>query len=331
MYNKPITQRVAAARGKKPSALKQTRSGGPESKITVERKGTPKETKDPTGGRKAECKDCADCWAKNNRNVQSTYSSREEFMKACNKDLETGKGAKPATDCPEGFTYNATTKKCEKAGKSGEKKEEKIYTTDVGDALHSWQQRSVERGLSQSARKTGKFARKAWNDMTEAERKATGYKSRKDYVKGKRGAARKAALEAQEDFATTQREMASQGITPGTRQLGKISTYNPDDYGRVEQASDVDRETQERKIRDDFAKNQIASADAAQNDVKRQAAEDTADQTAAVTSDIRKPDSGALFEDLQSTRSVAAMKKKSPLAMKSSFKMGGFGSKTYKK
>ena len=43
MYNKPITQRVAAARGKKPSALKQTRSGGPESKITVEREGTPKE------------------------------------------------------------------------------------------------------------------------------------------------------------------------------------------------------------------------------------------------------------------------------------------------
>ena len=329
MYNKPITQRVAAARGKKPSALKQVRSGGPESKITVEKPGTPGETKDPTGGVKGKGT-CSEIAASGNYN-KTAYPTREAFMKACKGDVAAGKGAKEPTDCPEGFTYNATTKKCEKAGTPGEKKEEKIYTTDVGDALHSWQQRSVERGLSQSARKTGKFARKAWNDMTKAEREATGYKSRKDYVKSERGAARKAALEAQKDFATTQREMASQGITPGTTQLGKISTYNPDDYGRVEQASDVGRETQEKKIKDDFAKNQIASADAAQNDVKRQAAEDTADQTAAVTSDTIKPDSGALFEDLQSPKTVAAMKKKSPLAMKSSFKMGGFGSKTYKK
>lgn len=329
MYNKPITQRVATARGKKPSALKQTRSGGPESKISVEEPGTPPETKDPTGG--VEGKGTCSEIANSGKYDKAAYPTREAFMKACKGDVAAGKGAKDPTDCPEGFTYNATTKKCEKAGTPGSKKEEKIYTTDVGDALHTWQQRSVERGLSQSARKTGKFARKAWNDMTKAEREATGFKSRKEYVKSERGQARKDALEAQKNFAQTQRDMATQGITPGTKQLGKISTYNPDDYGRVEQASDLSRETQQQKIKDDFAKNQIASADAAQNDVKRQAAENTADKTAAVTSDIITPDSGALFEDLQSPRTVAAMKKKSPLAMKSSFKMGGFGSKTYKK
>jgi hypothetical protein len=167
--------------------------------------------------------------------------------------------------------------------------------------------------------------------LTKAEREATGYKSRRDYVKSERGAARKAALEAQKDFATTQREMASQGITPGSKNRGKISTYNPDDYGRVEQASDKNREQQVKDIKEDFAKTQMDEADANQQQVKRQAAEDTANQTAAITSDIIKPDSGALFEDLQSTRSVVAMKKKSPLAMKSSFKMGGYGSKTYKK
>ena len=329
MYNKPITQRVAAARGKKPSALKQTRSGGPESKISVEKPGTPPETKDPTGGvqGKGTCSEIA-----NSGNYdKAAYPTREAFMKACKGDVAAGKGAKDPTDCPEGFTYNATTKKCEKPGTPGEKDEKKIYTTDVGDALHTWQQRSVERGLSQSARKTGKFARKAWNSMTKEQREATGAKSRREYVKSKKGAARLAALESQQKFAQTQRDMAEQGITPGTRQLGKISTYDPNKYGRVEQAVDKTREQQVKDIKEDFTENQIASADAAQNDVKRQAAENTANKTAAVTSDIITPDSGALFEDLQSPKTVAAMKKKSPLAMKSSFKMGGFGSKTYKK
>jgi hypothetical protein len=331
MYNKPITQRIAAARGKKPSALKQTRSGGPESKISVEKPGTPGETKDPTGGVKGRGT-CSEIAASGNYD-KAAYPTREAFMKACKGDVAAGKGAKEPTDCPEGFTYNATTKKCEKAGTPGSKEEKKIYTTDVGDALHTWQQRSVERGLAQSARKTGKFAGKLAKDQQRlANLEKRGKTDSPKYAKLKaRVEARQKALDAQKNFAQTQRDMATQGVTPGTKQLGKISTYNPDDYGRVERASDLSRETQEKKIKDDFAKNQIAAADAAQNDVKRQAAENTANKTAAVTSDIITPDSGALFEDLQSPRTVAAMKKKSPLAMKSSFKMGGFGSKTYKK
>jgi hypothetical protein len=327
MYNKPITQRIAAARGKKPSALKQARTGGPESKITVERPGAPGETKDPTGGVKGKGT-CSQIAASGNYD-KAAYPTREAFMKACQGDVAAGKGAKAPTDCPEGFTYNATTKKCEKPGTPGDKDEEKIYTTDKGDALHAWQQRSVERGLSQSARKTGKFAGKLAKDeaaLAKAKPGTPKYEKLKARVE-----ARQEALDAQKNFAQTQRDMATQGITPGSKNRGEISTYNPDDYGRVEVASDKTREQQVIDIKNDFAQKQIEEADANQQQVKRQAAEDTADQTAAVTSDIIKPDSGALFEDLQSTRSIAAMKKKSPLAMKSSFKMSGYGSKTYKK
>jgi len=314
MYNKPITQRVAFARGKKPSALKQTTpKGRGESKDVSVKSKKVEPGAERTVKKTITCKDSV---------AAGNYKSVEECLE------DTKKRTGTVNPTAEGIENNVTETKVKDPDKIVET-EDPVFNIKKGDALHTWQQRSVERGLSQSARKTGKFAGKLAKDQA-ALAKATPGTPKYEKLKA-RVEARQKALKAQKNFAQTQRDMATQGITPGSRGKGDISTYDPRNYDYQMTEAEMGYEEQVKRLKEKNAKNNIDEANANQQQVKRQAAEDTANQTAAVTSDIIKPDSGALFEDLQSPRTVAAMKKKSPLAMKSSFKMGGFGSKTYKK
>lgn len=314
MYNKPITQRVAFARGKKPSALKQTTpKGRGESKDVSVKSKKVEPGAERTVKKTITCKDSV---------AAGNYKSVEECLE------DTKKRTGTVNPTAEGIENNVTETKVKDPDKIVET-EDPVFNIKKGDALHTWQQRSVERGLSQSARKTGKFAGKLAKDQA-ALAKATPGTPKYEKLKA-RVEARQKALKAQKNFAQTQRDMATQGITPGSRGKGDISTYDPRNYDYQMTEAEMGYEEQVKRLKEKNAKNNIDEANANQQQVKRQAAEDTANQTAAVTSDIIKPDSGALFEDLQSPRTVAAMKKKSPLAMKSSFKMGGYGSKTYKK
>lgn len=326
MYNKPITQRVAFARGKKASALKQTTpKGRGESKdVSVKSK------KVEPGAERTEIVETAP--TEKYEGEVATGEAAEKWA----KQKEYCKGKPKGTPGCSGFhkfegggTEEITTKDPDKIVET----EDPVFNIKKGDALHTWQQRSVERGLSQSARKTGKFAGKLAKDQKRmADLEKRGKTDSPKYAKLKaRVEARQKALDAQKNFAQTQRDMATQGITPGSRGKGDISTYDPRDYDYQMTEAEMGYEEQVKRLKEKNAKDNIDESNANQNAVKRQASQDTANQTAAVTSDIITPDSGALFEDLQSPRTVAAMKKKSPLAMKSSFKMGGFGSKTYKK
>lgn len=314
MYNKPITQRVAFARGKKPSALKQTTpKGRGESKDVSVKSKKVEPGAERTVKKTITCKDSV---------AAGNYKSVEECLE------DTKKRTGTVNPTAEGIENNVMETKVKDPDKIVET-EDPVFNIKKGDALHTWQQRSVERGLSQSARKTGKFAGKLAKDQAALAKAKPGTPK---YAKLKaRVEARQKALSAQQNFAQTQRDMATQGITPGSRGKGDISTYDPRNYDYQMTEAEMGYEEQVKRLKEKNAKNNIDEANANQQQVKRQAAEDTANQTAAVTSDIIKPDSGALFEDLQSPRTVAAMKKKSPLAMKSSFKMGGYGSKTYKK
>lgn len=318
MYNKPITQRVAFARGKKASALKQTTpKGRGESKDVSVKSKKVEPGAERTVKKTITCKDSV---------AAGNYKSVEECLE------DTKKRTGTVNPTAEGIENNVTETKVKDPDKIVET-EDPVFNIKKGDALHTWQQRSVERGLSQSARKTGKFAGKLAKDQKRmADLEKRGKTDSPKYAKLKaRVEARQKALDAQKNFAQTQRDMATQGITPGSRGKGDISTYDPRDYDYQMTEAEMGYEEQVKRLKEKNAKDNIDESNANQNAVKRQASQDTANQTAAVTSDIITPDSGALFEDLQSPRTVAAMKKKSPLAMKSSFKMGGFGSKTYKK
>lgn len=314
MYNKPITQRVAFARSKKPSALKQTEDTTvlnkeqiPVVKDEVE-VNLPDTTETITtpGGVTASKERCGiEVPMSDPRCVAFSKMSEEEIK---------------ASEIKQGLRKPDKEETITKPGGKGTA-EAPQYMYDTGDAMPAWQQRSVERGLSQSARKTGKFAGKLAKDQKKlAKLEASGKTDSPRYAKLKaRTGAREDALTAQKLFAETQMEAARQGKSPGSKNIVNIGTFDPNvrvtgeegAVGRKKTLADTSSSTQalenqkklnteaENKAKVDQVKNQDAVD-------KRNAQDETANKT------------------------VAKMKV-GPLKMKSSFKMSGYGSKTYKK
>lgn len=300
MY-KPITHRVKRA------PLKQTTPKA-ETSTTASEKGPDKEYKET-------------------RNKTWDDLRKEGWSEAKIKEAKEWRANNP--DAPNVGVTETKTKEGEDINVTVTKP---LYTQDYGDSLYAPQQRGVERGLLQSARKTGKFARKAWNDMTKAEREATGYKSRRDYVKSERGAARKAALEAQKEFATTQREMASQGIAPGSRGRGKVSTLKGKDFGREMSMSEVGMAKQEeinaqnakREAQQEVERLEKANQRMA-NKISTVQTETAGLKQLEVNNALVTPTASEIQANIMRDINSPKMKTKSP------YKMGGYGSKAYKK
>lgn len=320
MYNKPITQRVAFARSKKPSALKQTED---TTVLNVEYIPTVKDTAT------VKLPDTTETITTTKENPKLT-----EFKERCGKFGGKNSPEAAAAGCvwsdkakdPEPIT---TTETITKPGGEGEA-EAPQYMYDYGDSMPSWMQRKVERGLSQSARKTGKFAFKLAQDQEKlAALEKRGKTDSPKYAKLKaRVKAREGALAAQKSFAGTQMEAARQGQMPGKKGTTKIP-FDPN----IRISGEEGTLARERTLSDTSFNEQTIRN---QQNLQRQAAADAAANQEANAK--RNAQTNTETTDVISTTTVPEENKTSPLGMKigplkmkSSFKMGGYGNKTYKK
>ena len=298
MYNKPITQRVAYARSKKPSALKQTEDTTvlkeeipvvtdkstkqlPDTEETITKPGKLTGSIAEPGGEQMPDNEWSDFCAKNPCNA------------ACNKQF--GK-------CPD--TEETITKKG-----GTEEVESPRYQYDYGDSMPSYMQRKVYRGLKVGQRQ----AKKALKSQLKA-----GAITKEEYKAGLAKAATKRA-NAAEAFSETQAESARQGQTFGKRGTTKIGTFDPNVRVSGEDGA-VGRQTTMADLGD--AEEKLVNENNRQEKLK---AVDTAKNQDAVNK--RTEQENAADKDIDTTAKMKA----GPLKMKSSFKMGGFGSKTYKK
>lgn len=301
MYNKPITQRVAFARGKKPSALKQTDTTVLKTeKIPV--------VKDEVS---VDLPDTTETITKPGELTGSIAEPGGEqmpddkWLDFCDKNPCNAACHKQFGGCPD--KKETITKP---GGKGTAEKPQYMY--DYGDSMPSYMQRKVYRGLKVGQRQQ----KKALKSQLKA-----GAITKEEYKQGLADAALQRA-NASKAFAETQAEAARQGQMFGKQGTTRIGTFNPNTrisgkegtVGRQRTLADVSPSTQaienQKKLQDE-AKNQ-AAVNAAENQRKaeqRQEQEDVADKN------VKTP----------------AEMKVGPLKMKSSFKMGGYGSKTYKK
>lgn len=341
MYNKPITQRVAAMRGKKSSALKQIEDTTVLNKeITV-----------PNG----EIPKVMDKSTKQLPGTTETVSTTKEdpklteFKKRCAKFGGKNSPEAAAAGCvwAEGAKDPAPITVQQTITKPGETVEAETprWQYDYGDSMPSYMQRKVYRGLEVGSRRTGKFAKKAYDAMSTAERaKAVGIdiekegweekynnlniKNKRQFKKKAKAQADKAAFNAAEAFAETQMEAARQGQTFGKKGTTKIGTFDPNvrisgkpgTVGREQTMPDIS--TTEQAMQNQKVLQTQTAIEAAKN---QEAANKRVEQTQ--TSDIISTDN---LKTDETTSSPTTMKV-GPLKMKSSFKMGGYGSKTYKK
>lgn len=311
MYNKPITQRVAFARSKKPSALKQTEDTTvlktekipvikdtvevdlPDTEETITKPGELTGKIAKPGGKQMPDDQWLDFCDKNPCNA----ACHKQFGKCPDKEETITKpGGKGTAEAPQ-------------------------YMYDTGDAMPAWQQRSVERGLSQSARKTGKFAGKLAKDQKKlAKLEASGKTDSPRYAKLKaRTGAREDALTAQKLFAETQMEAARQGKSPGSKNIVNIGTFDPNVRVTGEEGAVGRKKT-------------LADVSTSQQEMENQKKLNTEAENKAKVDQVKNQDAvdKRNAQDETANKTVAKMKV-GPLKMKSSFKMGGYGSKSYKK
>ncbi len=330
MYNKPITQRVAYARSKKPSALKQTGDTTvlktekipvvkdevtvdlPDTEETITKPGELTGTIAEPGGEQMPDDKWLDFCDKNPCNA----ACQKQFGKCPDKEETITKPGGTATE------------------------ERSQYMYDYGDSMPSYMQRKVYRGLEVGSRRTGKFAKKAYKGMSDVERAETlgidtknagwekqysdlGIKNKRQFGKAVKTKADKDALKAAKAFAETQAESARQGQSFGKKGTTKIGTFDPNE--RVfDGEGAVGRE---RTLADTSPSSQaIENQKQLQNETEKKAAVDAAKNQDAVNKRNAQGESG----DNEDVKSPAGMKV-GPIKMKSAFKMGGFGSKTYKK
>ena len=325
MYNKPITQRVMAARSGKCSPMKQTDVDettvlnkipdavlesqgtiipGGEETITETQPGDLTGSIAEPGGKQME---------------------KEKWLDFCGKNPCNAACHKQFGQCPEKEV--TTTVKKPDVEKPGEKAN--LYMYDKGDAISSYQQRLKTRGMLQGDRKTGKLARKAYNSMSNKERaEALGMKEDSEEfskIKNKRqfGRAIKAlesakSFKAQQKLNETQRRANEQGITTGRKGMVKGNFVDPQVSGR--KVSLVDQTIQTQK--DDFNKRTTAEDTAKDNKKKN-------DQ--AVVTQVTEQANAEKREDQKNQKDNSALamryEKPSVMKMKGSFKMKGFGSK----
>jgi hypothetical protein len=134
---------------------------------------------------------------------------------------------------------------------------------------------------------------------------------------------------ASQAFATTQAEAARQGQMFGKTGTTNIGTFDPNKsisgkgaVAREMTAADISATEQTLKAQEEASKLAKIQAVKNQDDVnKRNAQEST--QTTDVISTTAKP--------TENEDAALKMRNFGPLKMKSSFKMGGYGNKTYKK
>ncbi len=322
MYNKPITQRVMAARSGKCSPMKQTDTtvlneeipdvvlespdtiipGGQET-ITTKEPGDLTGSIAEPGGEQMEEKKWLDFCGKN------------PCHKACHKQFG---------QCPEKEVTTTKQKPDEK--KPGEKAN--LYMYDRGDAISSYQQRLKTRGMIQGDRKAGKIARKAYDSMSNKERaEALGMeedskefkkiKNKKQFGRAIKAQESAKSFKAQQKLNETQRRANEQGITTGRTGMVKGNFVDPNVSGR--KVSQADQTTQTQK--DDFNKRTTAEKTASDNKKKN-------DQ--AVVTQVTEQANAEKREDQKNQKDgVAKMmyEKPSIMKMKGAFKMKGFGSK----
>lgn len=183
--------------------------------------------------------------------------------------------------------------------------------------MPSWMQRKVYRGLKVGERQQKKALKSQLKE---------GAITKEEYKQGLTNAATKRA-NAAKDFATTQAEAARQGQMFGKKGTTKIGTFDPNKsisgegtVGREMTAAD----TAEQNIKAKEKAMKLASVQAAEN---QDSLDKRNDQKSTQTTDvISTPAKNTENED-----TALKMRNFGPLKMKSSFKMGGYGNKTYKK
>jgi hypothetical protein len=304
MYNKPITQRVAYARGKKASALKQTDL---------------KQTEDTTV-LKREIPVVTDKSTRQLPDTEETITTPGELTGSI---AEPGGKQMPDDEWSDFCSKNPCNAACHKQFGNCPDKEETVtkkggteevetprYQYDMGDSMASYKQRKVYRGLKVGERQTKK--------ALKAQLKA-GAITKDEYKQGLADAATKRA-NAAKSFAETQAEAARQGQTFGKKGTTKIGTFDPNVRVSGKEGA-VGRETTMADLGN--AEEKLVNEKKRQDNLK---AVETAKNQDAVNKRSSQDESG----DNEDVKSPAGMKV-GPIKMKSAFKMGGFGSKTYKK
>ena len=324
MYNKPITQRVMAARSGKCSPMKQTEE---IPNVVLKSEGTTipggQETITETREKEVVGIYRRACGSKTDGSIGTDPVTGEK--RKCSQ-------AAPGQEPEEKETITTTIQKPDEK-KPGEKAN--LYMYDRGDAISSYQQRLKTRGMLQGDRKTGKIARKAYNSMSTEERaEALGIDTeQKDWkdkyndlgIKNKRQfgraiSSRESAksFKAQQKLNETQRRANEQGITTGRTGMVKGNFVDPNVSGRKESMPDLTREKQE----DLFYKRTTKAEDNAKDDKNKN------DQ--AVVTEVTARANAEKREDQKNQKDPAAKmmyEKPSIMKMKGAFKMKGFGSK----
>jgi len=327
MYNKPITQRVSFARSKKPSALKQTDT----TDTTVLNKdimATLKTEENIPGQEKTEVIETGP--TEKYEGDLATGEAAEKWA----KQKEYCKGKPKGTPGCSGFhkfegggTEEVTVKEPDQKIE----KETPLYGFDRGDVDYTWQQRSRGRQALEGSRKSGKIARKGYEGMTDEKRASSlgltleeynkkGIKNKRQFGKAKKAYEAAKASESYDAYLQSQREASEQGISQGSKGRAKVTVPNRNKYVAELSKADTEEKTTSQQ-RSDFYQTQKNEND--KNAAN--AAKNTVDNQDAV--DKRNAQKDAADKDIDTT----AKMKVGPLKMKSSFKMGGFGSKTYKK
>ena len=254
MYNKPITQRVALARSKKASALKQTSIED----TTVLNKAIPPVTETATVDLPG-----------NTETITTTKENPKltEFKARCGKFGGKNSPEAAAAGCvwaddakdPDPITIEETITT---PGGQGEA-EVPLYQYDYGDSMPSWMQRKVYRGLKVGERQQKKALKSQLKE---------GVITKKEYEQGLKDAATKRA-NAAKDFATTQAEAAQQGQMFGKKGTTKISTFDPNKsisgegpVGRPMTQADISDSEKRIKAGEEAAK--LAGVKAAENQAK---------------------------------------------------------------
>ena len=341
MYNKPITQRVAFARSKKASALKQT--SPTDTTVLKDEDIMAKLTTTETIPGQETTQIIETGPSKKYKGPLATGEKAKEWA----KQKEYCKGKPKGTPGCAGFheyegggTEKITTKDPDQTIKE----EAPLYGYDTGDVDYTWQQRARGRRALEGSRKSGKLARKGYEGMTDEKRASSLGLTLEEYnekgIKNKRqfGRAKKEYVAAQESesydaYLQSQREASEQGISQGSKGRAKVTVPDRNKYLNQLNKADIEKQETARQ-RSDFYQNRKnendantvnASIDATNN-------QDAVDKRNAQTS-TQKTDVVSITPKPTGNEEDPAVKMRNfgPLKMKSSFKMGGYGSKTYKK
>lgn len=335
MYNKPITQRVAFARGKMSagcgSPAKQTdttvlKTENPDIMAKVE------SSERIDGGTTTE-KVKGDLIPKKkstNRVKKGTkeYKYYIKEKKRCDQ-LTNEQKLDPANKC-KGFAQEREPDKeiTVKAPDRVIKKEDPLYGYDRGDVDYTWEQRSRGRQAGHGARKVTKLAKRGFGAMSPEDRASSLGMSVEQYAasgigdsKRKYGKAKKSyeynrASKSYERYLETQRKGSEQGKTQGGKGTIKVNVNDRNQYLVQLNKGDVESNATAQQRADIAKRNEnIAETDQAKN-------------AEVVTSETVNNANANQQDDKRTAQ------KSSGRAMldsaDSGFKMRGFGSKTYK-